>query len=222
MSDKDKLLNEALEAIKSIKEARKNLDDYMLNLEKIVSKIEEDKFLQDHLTLNDIKVIQDIEKPKEEAKKKFKINFFIVLSLLTLLLASFNHYFFKNKVLVLNDYNVFLYEDLNMEPIIKYNSLVVSKENSSYSVNDYVVYDSHSKIKKVVNISNNDYLLESINYNFDSTSILNVNDINTKVIKNFNTLGNIISIFNDNYIYVYIFSGLSFIVGIFYYKKKDE
>lgn len=217
----DEILKKAKESIESIKNAQQSLANYLERLEVIVKELEQEKYFNEHLTLNDVKAIKDnkIEAPKD---KRFKLNIFFIISIISLLFGGLNHYFNYNNGISTKAYKIELYSNNNMEPLVKFNSLVVYQKNSNYQIDDLVAYRENNDviIRKVVNETEGKYTLISNNYNFEEAVLLPASNIQYKVKSNFNIIGNILAIFSYNYLYIYLFASLNFIVGIFYYQKN--
>lgn len=69
--DEKKLLKEATLTLKNIQSAQETLDVYMDRLEKIIAKLEHDIYSEEHLTMQDVTMINQ-KISIDETKKKVK------------------------------------------------------------------------------------------------------------------------------------------------------
>ena len=227
--DEHKMLEDAKKTIDNIKQTQGALDEYLLRLEKIVRQLENELYKDAKLTVSDVTSINEqltpeMLKESEEAveeivekKKKFKFNVILFLSVISLMLTLGIQYIKLQEVIHFGNSSYLIYNQVNMEPNIKMNSLVVIDNEKTIKEKDTIAYTSkHNviKIQEVDRIEDDKYVVQDVNRAIKSYEDVPKESALGVVKESHYKIGEVLSVLLKYILILYLMTFLLFVIGI--------
>lgn len=228
--DDRKILEEAKKTIDNIKQTQGALDQYLERLELIVRKLEAELYKDEKLTVSDVTSIneqlspkmiedyKDVEEVEEKVKKKKnRFNILLFFSILSFMVTFFIQFVRLNEVVTFGNSTYLIYNQVNMEPSIKLNSLVILDNERKVSEEDIIAYYTKHKsvrIKQVDQVEEDKYVIKNVEQTIKSYEDVNKSSKIGVVKETHPKIGNLIASLSDYILVLYLISFLSFIVGL--------
>ena len=228
--DDRKILEEAKKTIDNIKQTQGALDQYLERLELIVRKLEAELYKDEKLTVSDVTSIneqlspkmiedyKDVEEVEEKVKKKKnRFNILLFFSILSFMVTFFIQFVRLNEVVTFGNSIYLIYNQVNMEPSIKLNSLVILDNERKVSEEDIIAYYTKHKsvrIKQVDQVEEDKYVIKNVEQTIKSYEDVNKSSKIGVVKETHPKIGNLIASLSDYILVLYLISFLSFIVGL--------
>lgn len=228
--DDRKILEEAKKTIDNIKQTQGALDQYLERLELIVRKLEAELYKDEKLTISDVTSIneqlspkmiedyKDVEEVEEKVKKKKnRFNILLFFSILSFMVTFFIQFVRLNEVVTFGNSTYLIYNQVNMEPSIKLNSLVILDNERKVSEEDIIAYYTKHKsvrIKQVDQVEEDKYVIKNVEQTIKSYEDVNKSSKIGVVKETHPKIGNLIASLSDYILVLYLISFLSFIVGL--------
>lgn len=229
--DDRKILEDAKKTIDNIKRTQGALDEYLLRLEAIVRKLEAELYKDEKLTVSDVTSINKqlspemfdvdddeeivVEKPKK--KRKFGVNVVLIFSVLSILVTMFIQFVRLNDVIHFGNTSYLIYDQVNMEPTIKLNSLVIIDNERMIKEQDVIAYYTKHKtirIKQIDKVEDDKFIVKNVEQTIKAYEDIDKNDKIGVVKKYHHKLGDIIATLSHYILILYFISILSLVIGI--------